>query len=698
MDAILGVGLDVARQITVTRDDDLFGIDGRNDTGLIRDHHDFGVTSDPLFNTGAHEGRLGLEEGHALALHVGSHQRAIRIVVLKERNHARSDRNHLLGRDVHVVDVSGGYLEELAVFTDGDLAHKVPLVVELGVSLRDDLGLLLVGGEVVNLVGYAAVLRETVRRLDEAKLVNAGVGREGIDETDIGTLGRLDRANATVVRRMNVADFETGTFAIETAWPERRKSTLVRDLRERVDLIHELGELGTREEIADDGRQRLRVDQLLRGDRVNALVIHRHALTHETLGAAEADAALIGEQLADGADATGTQVIDVIDDAHAALQANEIFRRGDDVAGLQDALLKFDLQTELLVNLVATNAAEVVTLRIKEETLEQGFRVRGSRRLAGTKAFVDFLEGFFFVAGRIFFQRTDEGTFVHGGINDAQRRDVVFLERTHDRLREGLERAREHDALLGIDGVFYEDERGNVFEIEGLGDLQILDVVEKIQQIDVRAITDSAKERRDEELAATTAAIEIDVKQIVIVELHFEPRAAVGNDAERMERFAVRMRRNFEGDARRTVELRNHDTLGTVNDEGTALSHHGDFAHVDIFVLDEVFFAEAELHVERHGISDPLAEALQLGALGVAKIIGHVLERQALVVAENRKHLAENGLKALRLALLFGNALLQKVQVGRNLNLDEVRRLDDFAELAEVNAFRVGAVGHGSSR
>jgi hypothetical protein len=40
----------------------------------------------------------------------------------------------------------------------------VTLVVELGVSLRDDLGLLLVGGEVVNLVGYAAVLRETVRR------------------------------------------------------------------------------------------------------------------------------------------------------------------------------------------------------------------------------------------------------------------------------------------------------------------------------------------------------------------------------------------------------------------------------------------------------------------------------------------------------------------------------------------------------
>jgi hypothetical protein len=139
----------------------------------------------------------------------------------------------------------------------------------------------------------------------------------------------------------------------------------------------------------------------------------------------------------------------------------------------------------------------------------------------------------------------------------------VFLERTHDRLREGLERASEHDALLGIDGVFYEDERGNVFEIEGLGDLQILDVVEKIQQIDVRAITDSAKERRDEELAATTAAIEIDVKQIVIVELHFEPRTAVGNDAERMERFAVRMRRNFEGDTRSLTNTHEKSTAVT---------------------------------------------------------------------------------------------------------------------------------------
>src|SRR5262249_51588687 len=113
-------------------------------------------------------------------------------------------------------------------------------------------------------------------------------------------------------------------------------------------------------------------------------------------------------------------------------------------------------------------------------------------------------------------------------------------------------------------------------------------------------------------------------------------------------------------------------------------------------VLDEILFAEPQLDVERHRVRDALAEALELGILRVAKIVGNVLERQALVVGEDGKHLAEHGLQALRLALLLGNSLLQEVEIGRDLNLDEIRRLDDFAKFAEVNAFGVGAVGHES--
>ena len=55
------------------------------------------------------------------------------------------------------VDFFGGDFEEVAVVTDGDLADEVTLVVDLGVGLGDDLAFFLVGGEVLDLVGDAAV-------------------------------------------------------------------------------------------------------------------------------------------------------------------------------------------------------------------------------------------------------------------------------------------------------------------------------------------------------------------------------------------------------------------------------------------------------------------------------------------------------------------------------------------------------------
>ena len=53
----------------------------------------------------------------------------------------------------------------------------------------------------VDLVGDPAVLDLAVGRLDEAVLVDAGVGRERRDEADVRTFRRLDRADAAVVGR-----------------------------------------------------------------------------------------------------------------------------------------------------------------------------------------------------------------------------------------------------------------------------------------------------------------------------------------------------------------------------------------------------------------------------------------------------------------------------------------------------------------
>ncbi len=179
----------------------------------------------------------------------------------------------------------------------------------------------------------------------------------------------------------------------------------------------------------------------------------------EALRAGEAHAALVGEELADGADAAAAEVVDVVDDALALAQADEVLGRGDDVGALEDALLELGLEAELLVDLVAAHAAEVVALRVEEEPLEQGLRVGRRRRLARAQALVDFLQGLLLVAGRVLLQGADEGALVDRGVDHADGGDVVLLEGADDLLGQRLEGAGQDDALLGVDRVLDEDER-----------------------------------------------------------------------------------------------------------------------------------------------------------------------------------------------------------------------------------------------
>src|SRR5258708_6370546 len=101
---------------------------------------------------------------------------------------------------------------------------------------------------------------------------------------------------------MHVADVETGTLARQAAWSECGETTLVRDLRKRVGLIHELAELARAEELLDDRADRLVVDQLLRHQRFE--ILKAHALADRALHAQQPDAVLVLDELADGTHAT----------------------------------------------------------------------------------------------------------------------------------------------------------------------------------------------------------------------------------------------------------------------------------------------------------------------------------------------------------------------------------------------------------
>src|ERR1700719_680820 len=121
---------------------------------------------------------------------------------------------------------------------------------------------------------------------------------------------------------MHVAHFEPGAIATQSAWSERGQTAFVCKLRQWICLIHELRKLRASEEIANDRAQRFRVHQFLWRHAIDIDVEQSHALLHQTLGARETDAALIGQKFADRSDATAAEVIDVVERTFAAAEVN----------------------------------------------------------------------------------------------------------------------------------------------------------------------------------------------------------------------------------------------------------------------------------------------------------------------------------------------------------------------------------------
>ena len=227
-----------------------------------------------------------------------------------------------------------------------------------------------------------------VRRLDEAELVDAGVGRQRRDEADVRTFRRLDRADTAVVRAVDVAHLEAGALAGETARPEGREPPLVRDLGERVGLVHELRQLRGPEVLLHHRRDRLGVDEVVRHERLD-LLRHAHALFDGALHADQTDAVLVLHQLADRADAAVAEVVDVVDRALAVLEIDEVADRLEDVALGEDGVVQRLVQLELVVQLQAADLRQVVALGVEEQVVEQVLRRLQRGRITRAQAPVD---------------------------------------------------------------------------------------------------------------------------------------------------------------------------------------------------------------------------------------------------------------------------------------------------------------------
>ena len=158
-------------------DDDRRAVDLDDDAVLVGQDHVGGVAGGAALDAGADVGRLGTQQRHGLALHVGAHEGTVGVVVLEERDERRGDRDDLLRGETsmswtssggHRGDLGGGTQELVALELQAQVGqrrglrratheHAVGAEGAVGVHRRvglgDDVLLLLVGGEVEDLVG-----------------------------------------------------------------------------------------------------------------------------------------------------------------------------------------------------------------------------------------------------------------------------------------------------------------------------------------------------------------------------------------------------------------------------------------------------------------------------------------------------------------------------------------------------------------
>ena len=294
-------------------DDDLLGVDVGDGALAAGDRDVAGVDGGAALDAGTDHRRIGDEQGHRLALHVRAHQRPVGVVVLEERDHRRGHRPDLLRRDVDEIDLpgpDGDVLTGLGAAEDL-VAGEVPVVIDRRVRLGDDLLLLLVGVDADHLAGELAVLHHPVGGGDEAVLGDLRVGGQRADETDVRTLGGLDRAHAAIVGRVDVADLDRRPLAGEPAGAERGQPPAMGEPAQRVRLVHELRQLGASEELLERRHDRTDVDDRLWGDGVG--ILGGEALADDALHPVEADAERLLDELTDRAQPPVAEVLVLVE-------------------------------------------------------------------------------------------------------------------------------------------------------------------------------------------------------------------------------------------------------------------------------------------------------------------------------------------------------------------------------------------------
>ena len=202
----------------------------------------------------------------------------------------------------------------------------------------------------------------------------------------------------------------------------------MRDLRERVGLVHELRQLRRSEELAHGRRNRFGVDEIVRHQRFQFR--RRHAFFDRPLHTQQPNAILIFHQFADRAHPAITEIIDIVNVAATIAQIGDNLQHFENIFFTQGTDRIIGLKTKTQVHLNPAHGGKVVAFRIEEQSVKQGFSRFQGRRFTRTHHPIDIDQRHItitvFISGERIAQISANSHVIH--INRIERFDTDFSE------------------------------------------------------------------------------------------------------------------------------------------------------------------------------------------------------------------------------------------------------------------------------
>ena len=333
-------------------------------------------------------------------------------------------------------------------------------------------------------------------------------------------------------------------------------------------------------------------------------------------------------------------MVDIIDFAFTVTDIDELLHHFDDVVFAQDTGTFDFVAQQRTVELHTTNRGQIVAVFGEEQVLKQAFSRFTSRRLTRAHHAVDFYQRAQTIVGRVdAYSFRNVRTVVQ--IVGEQRFDtlVAGLAQFSQQIQAQLH-VRRADQFAGrfVDVVFRSNftrdvlnrnfdmfdivffqlanmARGNTtaflnvhftvgFDIEGGGftaqtlryqlhlQLVVANFKDHFLEEQVKDLLSGVIQRaQNDGCRQFTTTVDTNEQVVFRVEFEVQPGTTVRDDTCVIQDLTGRVSLTFvtvKEDARATVQLRNDNTLGTVDNEGTVVGHERDFAHVD-FLFFNVF-------------------------------------------------------------------------------------------------------------